>query len=541
MKPSQPEASVGVDARAVGHYVERLAYSTLAVEYDFIVCGSGSSGSVVARRLAENPDVSVLLVEAGTHDATSSVMDPALWPTNLGTERDWAFRSEPNPHINNRTLLMSMGKVLGGGSSINVMAWARGHRSDWDFYAAEADDPAWSYKAVLDIYRRLEDWGGAPDPRYRGTGGPVAVEPASTQNRLGAATLEAARALGLPTFEHPNGKMMECDAGAAVVDVIVVDGRRQSMFRSFVYPILDNPNLTVVTQAMVTGLSVAGNRVTGVDVCRAGRLQHVGVRAEVVLSLGAINSPKLLMQSGIGDAAELRGHGIDVRQHLPGVGKNLQDHPCLPVNFEFSEPVTTTNQGATQLFWTSDPSLDAPDLFCCQAVTPFASPENVVRFGDLPQSCWALAGSLTHPRSRGSIRLSGPGPDDPVRVELNSLSDPDDFELAVSCVEFLREIGNSAALRPFVKREVMPGNLQADDLRTFIRNGMIPYWHSSGTAKLGDDSFSVVGGDLRVHGMENLRVADASVMPRITAGNTMAPCVVIGERAAACIRDRHSL
>jgi choline dehydrogenase len=540
-RPLRPNTSAAFEAAAGDHDVERLASSKLGAEYDFIVCGSGSSGSVVARRLAENPNVSVLLLEAGTHDATPSVMIPDLWPTNLGTERDWAFSSEPNPHINNRVLPMSMGKVLGGGSSINVMAWSRGHQTDWDYYAAHADDPGWSYKAVVDIYRRIEDWAGAPDPRYRGNGGLVGVRPASSPNRLGATTLEAARSMGLPTFAHPNGKMMECDGGAAICDVMVVDGRRQSVFRSYVYPILDNPNLTVLTQALVTRLTIEGNRVTGVQVCRDGRLQHVAARAEVVLSLGAINTPKVLMQSGIGDASELREFAIEVRQHLPGVGKDLQDHPLLPLNYELPERFTTTNQGEAQLFWTSEPLLDAPDLFCCLAVAPFASAENVARFGELPPSCWTLAGSLTHPRSRGSIRLSGSAPDDPVRVDLNSLSESDDLELAVSCVEFLRELGNSAGLRPFVKREVMPGNLKGDELRTFIRNAVIPYWHFSGTAKMGDNPRSVVGSDLRVHGVENLRVADASVMPRITSGNTMAPCVVIGERAAECIRDRHSL
>jgi choline dehydrogenase len=525
---SRLNTSAHDEGLASDYDVTRLAHSTLAAEYDFIVCGAGSSGSVVARRLAENPDVSVLLLEAGSHDVTPSVTIPALWPTNIGSERDWGFWSQPNPHISDRVLPVSMGKVLGGGSSINVMAWARGHQSDWDLWAAEADDARWSYKSVVDIYRRIEDWGGAPDPRYRGSGGPVGVRPAASPHGLGVAGLEAARALGLPTFEHPNGRMMECDGGAAIFDAIVVDGRRQSVFRSYVYPVLGNPNLTVVTQAPVTRLSIEGNRVTGVELYRDGLLQRVAARGEVVLSLGAINTPKVLMQSGIGDASELREFAIEVRQHLPGVGKNLQDHPGLPVNFEFQEPFEATNQGEAQLFWASEPLLEAPDMFCCLAAAALASPESLAQFGELPTSCWSLLGALSHPRSRGSISLSGPGPDDSVRIDLNTFSDPADLD-------------NSAKLRPFVKREMMPGSLKGDELRTFVRNGVVPYWHFSGTAKLGGDSLSVVGSDLRVHGMKNLRVADASIMPRITSANTMAPCVVIGERAAECIRAQHSL
>lgn len=515
--------------------VKQLAKSTLAADYDFIVCGAGSSGSVVARRIAENPDVSVLLIEAGTHDESPSVMVPALWPMNLGSERDWGFVSEPNPHINNRALPLPMGKVLGGGSSINVMMWARGHQSDWDFYAAETDDLRWGYKSVVDIYRRIEDWGGNLDPSYRGSGGPIAVRPATSRDGLGEAGIQAAHAFGLNTFEHPNGLMMEKSGGAATADVIVVDGRRQSVFRSYVHPILGKSNLTVVTEASVARLVIERNRVTGVELYRDGTLHRVVARGEVVLALGAVNSPKVLMQSGIGDASELHEFSIEVHQHLPGVGKNLQDHPASLVNFELRAPFEATNQVEAQLFWASESSLQAPDVFCCLAA--MVMPRTA---GGLLSGC-GLLGSLTHPRSRGSIRISGAGHDDPPRIDLNTFSDPDDVERAVRGFEFMRDLGNSRVFRPFVKRDLIPSHLTGDELRTFIRNGVVPYWHFSGTAKMGGDSLSVVGSDLRVHGMENLRVADASVLPRVTAANTMAPCVVIGERAAECIRERHSL
>lgn len=541
--PMRADGPTDSESAASDHDMEGLAHSGLAAEYDFIVCGSGSSGSVVARRLAENPDVSVLLLEAGAHDAIPAVTEPALWATNLGSERDWGFPTEPNPHMNNRTCLMSMGKVLGGGSSINVMAWARGHQTDWDFYAAETGDPGWNYKAVVDIYQRIESRGDAADARYRGGGGLIGIRPAESTDQIGAKTLEAARSMGLPTFESPNGKIMESDRGAAMCDVIVVDGQRRSMFRSYVYPILGRPNLTVATQAMVTDLRVEGGRVAGVAVWRNGEPQYVAARAEVVLSLGAINSPKVLMQSGIGDASELSELAINVRHDLPGVGKNFESHVSIPINYESPESFTATNLAAGQLFWTSDPALDAPDLFCCQALAPIASPESAARYGEPTLPGWCLVGGVTHPRSRGTVRLSGPSPDYPVRVDPNWFSDPHDLELAVSCVEFLRELGNAPALRPFVKRELFPSNPTLDDLRDFVRNAAMPYYHCTGSAKMGKDTdpLSVVGNDLRVHGMENLRVADSSILPRITSANTMAPCVVIGERAAECIKDRHSL
>jgi choline dehydrogenase len=213
-----------------------------------------------------------------------------------------------------------MGKVLGGGSSINVMAWARGHQSDWDGFASEAGDPAWSYASVLKLYRRSEDWHGVPDPQYRGTGGPVVVEPAPDPNPIAPAVVEGARAVGIPTFAHPNGHMMEGEGGAAIIDVCARHGTRQSVFRSYPFPLMDRPNLTVLTHALVTRLTFEGTRATGVEMCYDGSTHRVRAGREVVLSLGAIHTPKVLMQSGIGDHADLQRLGIPVVQHLPGVG-----------------------------------------------------------------------------------------------------------------------------------------------------------------------------------------------------------------------------
>jgi choline dehydrogenase len=200
--------------------------SNLKSHYDFIICGSGSSGSVVAGRLAANPEVNVLLLEAGGSDDLPEVTDPAKWPLNLGSERDWNFQAEPNPNLNGRVIPLSIGKVLGGGSSINVMVWARGHKSDWDFFASEAGDPAWSYESVLNIYRRIEDWHGAPDPKYRGTGGRLFVQPAPNPNPIAPAMVKGARSVGIPTFKNQNGRMMEGVGGASIIDMLVRNGKR---------------------------------------------------------------------------------------------------------------------------------------------------------------------------------------------------------------------------------------------------------------------------------------------------------------------------
>jgi choline dehydrogenase len=511
----------------------------LRPSYDFIVCGSGSSGCVVARRLAENPDVTVLLVEAGDTDDVLTVVEPGCWPFALGSELDWGFHSEPNPHINGRTIRFSMGKVLGGGSSISVMVWARGHKSDWDYFASEAGDPAWSYEAVLDIYRRMEDWHGAVDCEYRGTGGPVFVQPAPNPNPIAFATLDGARTVGLPIFQNANGRMMESPRGSSIMDVRIRNGQRESAFRSYVYPWMDRPNLTVLARAFVTRLIFAGKRVTGVELSHAGRLRRISAGYEVVLSLGAIHTPKVLMQSGVGDEAELRRLDIPVVQHLPGVGANFQDHIAFDTVWEYRQVLPPRNNFSEAiLFATSRPDLEAPDLFACQTEIPKASAEVAARYA-LPSAGFTLFGGLAHPRSRGRVRLTGPAPLDPVRIEANTLADPEDMKAAKACIQMCRNVGNSEPLRALVRREVLPGKLQGADLEDFVRNAATTSWHATCTAKMGQDAMSVVDSKLNVYGVENLRIADGSIMPRITSANTMAPCMVIGERAARELKARY--
>ena len=512
----------------------------LGDSFDFVVCGAGASGSVIARRLAEDGAASVLLLEAGGRDDVPSVTEAALWPTNIGTETDWAFQAEPNPNLNGRSLLLSMGKVLGGSTSINVMTWARGHKTDWDHFATESGSDAWNYESVGDIYRRVEDWHGEGDRTQRGSGGPVYIEPSDNKHPVGHAAVEAATVLGIKRFDHPNGEMMEGKGGAALADNCIRDGKRRSMFRAFTYPVMDRPNLTVLTDALVRRVIIEGQRASGVEVSHRGQVRRFSASTEVVLALGGIQTPKVLMLSGIGDEDSLRPFGVPVVGHLPGVGRNFQNHLGFSCVWEASKSWPPDSVGTGVMYWPSRSGGDSPDFFACHGALQLASPENIARFG-MPELGWSILGALSHPKSRGIVELTGPDPDTPVRVMENGLSHPDDMALARECLAGLREVGASPVMRPFTKREFMPGDLEGDELLGYMRDGAMTYWHSVGTAKMGRDPMSVVDGSLKVYGIDGLRVADGSVMPRITSGNTMAPCVIIGERAAEEIRAEHRL
>ncbi len=434
-----------------------------------------------------------------------------------------------------------MGKALGGGSSINVMIWARGHKADWDYFASEAGDSAWSYERVLNIYRQIEDWHAVADPKYRGTGGPVFVQPAPEPNPIVAAVLEGCGSNGIPVFEHQNGRMMESKSGASVIDMRVRDGKRQSVFRSYVFPFMDRPNLTVLTGAVVNRIVFDGKKAAGVEISHAGAHRRIDAGREIIVSLGACHTPKLLMQSGVGDQAELQRFEIPVIQHLPGVGANFQDHVGFDCVWESPKALTPHNTGAeVTYFCQSEPSLDYPDIQVCLAKFTKTSAENAAKFQP-PANSWTLFGGLERPKSRGRIRLTGAKPNDPIQIDAGFLSHPDDMEAAISCVEMCRVVGNSASMKAFTKREIMPGKLSGGDLENFIRDAAVTYWHQTCTAKMGQDSMSVVDGSLKVRGIESLRIADGSIMPRITIGNTMAPCVIIGERAGQILQAEHKL
>ena len=515
--------------------------SQIRTRFDYIVCGAGTSGSVVAGRLAANPAVKVLLLEAGGTDELELVMNPNHWVRTLGSEVDWGFVAEPNPHLNERAIPYSMGKVLGGGSSINVGTWSRGHQVDWDAYAAEAGDASWGYEAVLDLYRnRIEDWSGGPDPKYRGTGGPMYVQPPANPHPFFNGLLEAAESAGLQRFENSGGRLMEAEGGCAFIDEIVHDGKRQSVFRSYTYPRMEQSNLTVLTGAMVTRILFDRQRATGVEFFYRGQFVRVATSHEIVLSLGAIQTPKLLMQSGIGDEAELGKFDIALVQNLPGVGRNLHDHVALGCVWEATENnLPNAPRSQAVCFWKTDPALDAPNFYTYARPGGAITPENQATFAP-PASSWSLSTGM-RPVSRGTIHLTGPNASDPVQIEANYLADSSDLKHLMLGIERAREIGNAAAFRPYAKREVAPGTLDEAEMERFIRNGLVTFWHQCCTAKMGRDAMSVVDGRLKVYGVEGLRVADASILPRVTTGNTMAPCVVIGERAASILQSERGV
>ncbi len=538
-------ANLGLPAPSIGDAADKFMAiaanqaarrATLRSSYDYIVIGSGASGSVVARRLAENRDAQVLLLEAGGADLKPGILITETWFFNQGGEFDWNFAAERSPSVNNRSIAQAMGKAIGGGTSINGMVWARGHKNDFEHWAKEAGDDAWNYRHVLDIYRRIEDWHGVPDPQRRGSGGEVFIQPAPNPSSIAAAFLGAAESTGIPTFADQNGVMQEGSGGAAITNVRIRDGRRLNIPSSYLYPVMDQANLTVLTGAYVNRLSIEGNTVTGVEFEWRNEVRSIKASSEVVLSAGAIQTPKTLMLSGIGDRAELDRFGIATVAHLPGVGRNFQDHPIIGGGlWEAPGPLPTRNNAAeANLFVKSRPELNTPDLHIWHIEAPYLSE---VTGRHAVENVWSISPGLVRPESRGFLRLKSASPREAMEIHANMLTDPRDLAALRRSMEITRELGNSEAMKPFVKREILPGDLEGEALDNLIRDGAMSMHHPTCTAKMGQDDLSVVDAQLRVYGVKKLRIADGSIMPTITTGNTQAPCVIIGERLAEILRS----
>jgi choline dehydrogenase-like flavoprotein len=496
--------------------------------YDYIVVGAGSSGCVVAARLSEDPTANILVLEAGGSDDRAAVHNPAEWPTLLAGELDWGYQTMPQRHANKRRVPCPRGKMIGGCHSHNASAWVHGHPTDFDSWAYRGN-PGWDYHSVLPVFRSIEDYAGGASG-YRGSGGPLYMELPRTPHPVAIAFIDAARETGLPVVEDNNGADME---GASYFNLTIKDGRRNSVASAYLRPALDRPNLTVVTEAETRRLILEGTRCRGVEYAHDGRLETASADREVIVCAGAIGSPRLLMLSGIGPSEELAPLGIPPVVDLPGVGRNLQDHAllagiCYEAKHELPPP--RNNGMESTLWWKSDWRLLGPDLQPVILEFPFATAELAPQ---VPPNGYTIAPALVRPASRGRVRLTASSPAAPLEIDMNYLEREADVMALLVAIDLCREIGGSSALRRFCKREVLPGPRDRAAMREFIRQSVSTFFDPAGTCRMGVDAMAVVDAELRVFGVVGLRVADASVMPDVTTGNTNAPSVLIGEKAAA--------
>jgi choline dehydrogenase len=522
-------------------------------EFDVVVVGAGSAGCALAARLSEDPSLRVLLLEAGGSDKLLEVQVPAGLYKVWRTRRDWNYTTEPQPGLGGRRLFWPRGKLLGGSSSINAMIYIRGARADYDEWAELTGDPSWSYENVLPLFRRMEDNARGAD-RYHGVGGPLRVEDPRSPHRWTKAVLQSAVAAGYPRNPDFNGETQE---GVGLYQLTQKRGRRWSAADAYLHPAERRPNLTVRTGARATRVLVESGRATGVEYLHGGRRHTVRAAAEVVLCGGAVNSPQLLMLSGIGPADHLREVGAEVVHDLPGVGMNLQDHPLVPVIwhvrsgkslFRAESPSgyarwfgarrgpLTSNLAEAGLFTRSNPGLAEVDLQFHFLPVKFWHQAEV----DPDVDAFTAAAVLVNVASRGSVRLRSADPTWAPAIDAGYLTEERDTEALVCGIEKAREIASVGPLASVLAEEWSPGGTvrRPEDLRRTVRETLESLYHPVGSCRMGIGDDAVVDPQLRVRGLEGLRVVDASVMPTLIRGNTNAPTFMIAERAADLIAGR---